>query len=425
MLYRKRDYKDTKYNTTNAKKKNENNNKIGIIIRYSIYLLIILLISILLGVLLFKQPTKEENTDNQIEHSIMKAFLVILINSETENNEAEEDNNDSINPLPQITDGSDSIENNETITNNQIEILSYYLFLTEDENVSFIVLPPYTNLLSEILPDTMQNNKIEKPLIEAISKQFNNIEILGYAFIDGNILLQSLYNDNRQYHFPIYEKVNNKTHNEIMNNPSYIYLMRLPNIFNEKKVYNYISFHSILIVEILQKLDSIRLNDYSKTMIIDSYFPNTKNEKYIVEMLQSIEEKNISYIKSPIELDSNDTIYIENDYNEYLKDALIFDNTYEKEKIRLSIINGSEKPFDTTTITKEIKKYDVDIVNYKLGNILENTILINYQKDIDLSYRLSNKMNNVPVFYSDFYPNEDFEVILYLGKDYYKYFDLK
>jgi hypothetical protein len=355
----------------------------------------------------------------------MKAFLVILINSETENNEAEEDNNDSINPLPQITDGSDSIENNETITNNQIEILSYYLFLTEDENVSFIVLPPYTNLLSEILPDTMQNNKIEKPLIEAISKQFNNIEILGYAFIDGNILLQSLYNDNRQYHFPIYEKVNNKTHNEIMNNPSYIYLMRLPNIFNEKKVYNYISFHSILIVEILQKLDSIRLNDYSKTMIIDSYFPNTKNEKYIVEMLQSIEEKNISYIKSPIELDSNDTIYIENDYNEYLKDALIFDNTYEKEKIRLSIINGSEKPFDTTTITKEIKKYDVDIVNYKLGNILENTILINYQKDIDLSYRLSNKMNNVPVFYSDFYPNEDFEVILYLGKDYYKYFDLK
>jgi hypothetical protein len=29
------------------------------------------------------------------------------------------------------------------------------------------------------------------------------------------------------------------------------------------------------------------------------------------------------------------------------------------------------------------------------------------------------------VFYSDFYPNEDFEVILYLGKDYYKYFDLK
>ncbi len=400
----KRDYKArNQYNKTKKTKRKTEESRTAIIVRYVIYLILILIVSIIIGWFLTK------NTDKN--------------NSKSENQIKEEHTSgDNVNPQHEIksfllinisTDGNTKSK--------EKEIIAYYLFFYYNNKISYIVMPP-----SMELPNgNILHRRITKPeqyenLSNEINNQFAFLSNLGFVVINNDIIdnISKKLNTIKYYNIKSSQLIPlNKYSIEYQN------LKSLDNNSTKNEIFNYIAYHSFLIRELLLNYHFI-ISNYNQDIII---LDNSKKTNYffITEVMNSLSRRNIKHIEQPYETNESGYIFMKKENSQNLYKSIKDENHQKNIDIKISVVNGTSVPFDPDKIITYLKSnYNISVSDYKNGNIIENTVIINWNKNIEYSFRLSKKMKYIPVSGSIFNYKKDFQLVLYLGQDYEKYINL-
>ncbi len=385
MQSRKIDYKNkNKYGNY----KNPDSKK-GIIIRYSLYLLLIIIISFVIGFWISSNNESKINNDSNNENNIVKTdnYQVLLI--------LEKDS------------GLSSVDNK-----SYTDIFSYALLLINSNRIIIITIPPSTEINNiNYFPHKIFNDSQYYSLISDWNSIFKDPVIT-------NLLIVNISDFINKMDFLYYDYIGNdkKNINPFIEN-DYDYLVELPDNFNQNQLYNLYSYHSFYIKEIIESNflseDYVRLyEDFDKKVILENLI-NTVNKKTILFSLNPIEYNNQSNYELNLETISNNYQIIKSDVVE----------EFIPYKIKTSVRNATEEPINISSIVKELSKFNIEVVDYKNSNLSSESYIINHTSNLLYTDYIGNLIGDIEIYGSIFDNRKDFEMILYIGKNYNQYFN--
>lgn len=407
----RRDYKTrNQYNKIKKNKRKTDESKTAIIVKYVIYLILILIASIIIGWFLSK------NTDGNKTKQDTQNEEINKINENKTNSKSEIKSFLIIN----VSENEDYTSTNYALGK---EIIAYYLFFYYEKEISYIVMPPSMELSDgNILHRRVTKTRQYENLYNNIKNQFQFLSGLGFAVVDYDLINDISTKFNRAEFF-----TQRGSQLISINRDAYNYqkFKKINNNSSKNEIFNYIAYHSFFIKELLLNYHFILSNYKQNMLILNRAEKLSKDNLFIAEIMNALSRRNIKYINQAYEVDETGYIVMKKENSKNLfKNITNKKNT--KEKIKISIVNGTSKQFNPNKIINYFKtNYDLTVSEYKNGNITDKTRIINWNKNIKYSLILSEYMNYIPVCGSIFNHKNDFQLILYLGQNYETYINLK